>query len=312
MSRTKSAENSFGAGDITSERSSQIPTSWDAGWWGVRSWLYVPGDRPDRFESALNSGADAVVVDLEDGVAPSHKEAARDAVVAWLEEVSDGPRIVVRINAIGEGGLEDLVHLPMASVDALRIPKVESPDDVNAVAEVLDLECQTRLLPIIESCIGLERANSIAFAHSLVAGISLGEGDLISELGTNYGPTLDWARVQVIVSARAAKLPSPAQGVYPWPHDVEGLREDSMRGRQLGFFGRSAIHPAQVPVINEVFGPTANELSRAESLLEKLDEFRGNGVGAFLDEEGKFVDAAMIAGARLTVTRAGGSVLKAR
>lgn len=270
----------------------------------IRSWLYVPGDRPDRFDSAMGSGADAVVIDLEDAVAPSRKESARQVVTEWLRQPRVGPRIVIRINAISSDGMVDVSQVIAPSVFAVRMPKVEDPKDVIAVAEFLEAQGSPAvILPILETCRGVERATEIATAHSRVAGLQLGEVDFVSDLGTDDPTALDWVRLRVIVAARAAHLPNPPQGVYQRVRDLEGLKLDCEHGRSLGFYGRSAIHPSQVRVIHSVCAPTGDEIIEAESLLDGITDAHRRGIGGYVDSQGRFVDAAAVARAQLTMSR---------
>ena len=267
-----------------------------------RSYLYVPGDRPDRIARALASDADAVVLDLEDAVAPGQKDAARAEAARVLRSQPAKP-LFVRINAVSSG-------LADADVDAvagrwltgLRLPKTEAPEEVRHVAERLARHgCKAVIQCLIESALGVERAFDLARAHARVAGIGLGEADLAADLGVRAEAGLAYARSRIVVAARAAGLPPPVQSVYPNVRDLDGLRRSSEAGRDLGFFGRSAVHPAQVPVINGVYTPSDAEMEEARTLVAHLEAAAETATGAFVLADGRFVDRAVVESARRTL-----------
>ena len=206
------------------------------------TWLYVPADRPDRVEKAIASRAHAVIVDLEDAVAPGAKAAARAGLAALLGEPRDKP-VYVRVNA---GSAEDLEAVAALALSGILVPKVARPEDVPVTER--PVHC------LIESAAGLEAAYAIASTAG-VAGISLGESDLRSETGA-LEAGLDWARGRIVNAAVAAGLPRPPQSVYPHVRDAEGLARSCARGRELGHLGRTAIHPDQLPVIEQAYLPT--------------------------------------------------------
>ncbi|MEV6901136.1 CoA ester lyase [Amycolatopsis sp. NPDC051372] len=263
----------------------------------VRSWLYVPGDRPDRIAKALAGPADAVVVDLEDAVAVAAKDEARRTVVKTLAE---GARVFVRINApASSAGEADLAALAASDVKpaGVRVPKAEDPDELRRVADTLGVA----LYPILESALGVENALALATAHPLVTGISLGEADLAADLRVAGGDALVWPRSRVVVAARAAGLPSPVQSVWTAVRDLDGLRTSTEAGRRAGFFGRSVIHPSQIPVVHEVCAPDPAETAWARELVGRLAE---SGEAAWIDHHGQFVDAAIVARAQWVLTLA--------
>jgi citrate lyase subunit beta/citryl-CoA lyase len=271
----------------------------------VRSYLYVPGSDPRRIEKALASEADAVIIDLEDAVAPNRKEEARKTVAEVLRSEHEKP-VFVRINApdsvLAEEDIEAVAGLLLAG---LRLPKTESPEAVRRVAERLEnLGCEADLQCLIESALGLELAFEIARAHERVVGMSIGEADLAADLGVRGDAGLLYARSRLVAATRAAGLPGPVQSVYTNVRDAEGLRRSTMEGKNMGFVGRSAIHPAQIEVINEVFTPTEEEVAEAKDLLARLEESTGTGTGAFALEDGRFVDEAVVGSARLTLALA--------
>ena len=243
--------------------------------------LYVPGSRPDRFDKAAASGAE-VILDLEDSVAPGERPAAREAVAGWVASY-DGP-VQVRVNAPGSDDLAaDLAALP-PHVE-LRVPKVESPDDLEALAG-------RRVHALVESALGVERAFEIARAPQVVT-VALGESDLRAELGLDGEEAFDWVRSRLVVAAAAAGHPAPMMSAYPDVRDTAGLEESCRRGRGLGMRGRTAIHPSQVPVICSVFAPSEAEVAWAREVLAALT---GTGVATLAD--GSMVDEAMARRAR--------------
>lgn len=270
-----------------------------------RSYLYAPGNDPRKIEKALASEADAVVLDLEDAVAPNRKEEARESVSEVLRSRPAKP-VFVRVNAPGSAlAEEDIGAISGPHLSGLRLPKTESAQAVRGVAERLEtLGCEAGIQCLIESALGLELAPEISRSHERVVGISLGEADLAADLGVRDEAGLLYARSRVVATARAAGLPGPVQSVYTNVRNTDGLRQSTEVGKNLGFVGRSAIHPAQIPAINEVFTPTEEEVAEAEGLLARLEESAGKGTGAFVLEEGRFVDKAVVESARLTLALA--------
>ncbi|GIF73927.1 HpcH/HpaI aldolase/citrate lyase family protein [Asanoa siamensis] len=263
------------------------------------TWLYVPGDRPDRFAKAVASGADAVILDLEDAVVAGRKAYAREAVADFLAVVQPVP-VQVRVNELtGPDVAADLAALRglPGLGGGLRLPKVESPEVVAALGERVDAP----LHPLVESAVGLEAAYAIAAAHPSVASLGLGEADLRSDLGVSHDDGLLWARGRVVVAARAAGLPPPAMSVHADVADTDGLAATCAAGRRLGFLGRAAIHPRQLPVIVDAFRPSGAEVSRAAELLAAVAEAEQRDSGTVVLPDGRFADRAMVAAAQRVV-----------
>lgn len=293
------------AGSVTAPRA---PGAMDT----VLTWLYAPGDRPDVVAKALRSGADVVLVDLEDAVAPDRKEYARAATAELLARPAPGPAAVhVRINAIGgQHAAADLAALAsLPGLGGLRLPKVAGPADIADVVRQLRARpdgdaghggALPGLYPLLESALGIENAFAVATADPAVRGIALGEADLRADLGMSDENALAWPRARVVVAARAAGLAPPAQSVYPDVKDLVGLAESCARGRALGFLGRTAIHPRQLPVIERAYLPTAAEVAAARETVAAAE----TDGGALALPDGRFVDAAVVAGARRTLALA--------
>lgn len=243
----------------------------------ILTWLYVPGDRPDRVEKAIASRAHAVIVDLEDGVPAGRKAEARTRVVELLATPREKP-VFVRVNAGDDADLDAVASLPIAGV---VVPKVERPDDIPELV----------VHALIETALGVEAAFAIA-SHPSVRGVSLGEADLRSQTGA-FGGGLDWPRARVVNAAVAAGLPRPPQSVYMHVRDLDGLARSCRRGRELGHLGRAAIHPDQLEVIERAYLPTDAEVAEARATMETL-EAGGTGIVG----ERTFVDRAMLGAAR--------------
>ncbi|MDI3402961.1 HpcH/HpaI aldolase/citrate lyase family protein [Streptomyces cavernicola] len=257
----------------------------------ILTWLYVPGDRPATVAKALASRADAVVVDLEDAVAPDRKEYARTATAELLTGRHQVP-VHVRVNALDSpyAGADLLALTGLPGLAGLRLPKVTDPGQVVRVAELTD---SLPLFALLESALGIERAYAVATAHAALRGLGVGEADLRADLGASDSG-LDWARSRVVCASRAAGLAPPAQSVHPDILDLDGLAASCARGRALGFLGRAAIHPRQLPVIERAYLPDPAEVAAAEEIVKAADSESG----ALALPDGRFVDAAVVTGAR--------------
>jgi citrate lyase subunit beta / citryl-CoA lyase len=267
------------------------------------TWLYAPGDRPHVVAKALVSGADVVVVDLEDAVAPDRKDYARAATAELLAAPQPVP-VHVRVNALDSPfaprDLEAVAALP--GVSGLRLPKVTCPAQITRVAERTAPATggAPALYALLEQALAVEHAYAIAAAHPALHGISLGETDLRADLGVREDAGLDWSRSRVVVAARAAGLPPPSQSVHPDIRDLESLAASCAHGRTLGFLGRAAIHPRQLPIIERAYLPTEREVEEAETIVKAATTEQG----AQALPDGRFVDAAVVAAARRTLSLA--------
>lgn len=227
------------------------------------TFLFVPGDRPDRFARAAASGADIVVLDLEDGVAPSGRALARQAVVAWLAAGNDA---VVRISATGtEDQVADLAALAGTS-PAVMLAKAESASDVEALT--LALGPGADVVALVESARGLFDAEAIA-ASPGVRRMALGNVDLASALGIEPDDrtALLAARSMLVLASSAAGLTGPVDGVTTIIDDMELIRSDAGHAASLGFRGKLCIHPRQIEAAAEGFAPTAAQVAWAERVL---------------------------------------------
>ena len=275
----------------------------------TRSALYVPGDQPDKLAKALGRGADALLVDLEDAVAVGAKDAARDAVVGWLRDRTADPgcEIWVRINP-GELGHADLRAVTHPVLTGVCVAKTESADElaqVDAVLSVAEARAgmaagSVRVCPLLESGRAVLDAARIA-AGPRVARLQIGEADLRADLGVTPGDDereLLWVRSQIVLASAAAGIEPPLGPVSTDFRDTEALRRSTYGLWRLGVRGRACIPPAQVPVVNEVFTPSAQELDDARDLVERADRAFAAGEGAFTGPDGRMIDEAVVRQAR--------------
>ncbi|MFJ6795812.1 HpcH/HpaI aldolase/citrate lyase family protein [Streptomyces sp. NPDC091268] len=262
----------------------------------ILTWLYVPGDRPDVVTKALRSGADAVIVDLEDAVSASRKEYARAATAELLTAGHEVP-VHVRVNALESpwAGADLTALRGLPGLAGLRLPKVSAPEQVATVARRTG---GVALYALLESALGVERAYEIGRAHPALRGLSLGEADLRADLGVSAETGLDWPRSRVVLAARAAGLAPPPQSVFPDIRDLQALAVSCARGRALGFLGRAAIHPRQLPVIERAYLPGPEEVTAAEEIVSAARATPG----ALALPDGRFVDPAVVAAAHRTLT----------
>lgn len=267
-----------------------------------RSYLYVVGHREDHIEKAYASEVDAVVLELEDAVAPSMKERARATVARVLGAPPPKPTFV-RVNPLGAGLVRaDLDAIAGTHLEGIRLAKTESPRDVHAVAGWLDeMRSPARIQVLLESAAAVEQVTQIVSAHRRVAGVGLGEQDLQADIGA-VDEGLLYARSRVVLASRAAGLPPPVQSVWPALSDLDGLRASCRQGKRLGFFGRSALHPDQVPVINEVFTPTPDEVAEAEAVQRRLTDAVDAGSAGVRLPDGRFIDNAVVLAAHRTLS----------
>jgi (S)-citramalyl-CoA lyase len=263
----------------------------------LRSALFVPAIRPDRFPKAIASGADAVIVDLEDAVAPEQKAAGREALARYAQEHPDD-RLWVRINDGTTAWFEEDLALcrSLPSIAGIVLPKAQKAEHVYIVSGA-----GKPLMPVIESAAGVRELSHIAAANGVVR-LSFGILDLMVELGTRPGSraaqfVLDQMRFQILVASRMHGLASPLDSVFADFSDLEGLAAAAGMARDMGFGGMLCVHPAQVPVVHDVYRPSAEDLDWARRVVAHADE---TGEYAFrLD--GRMVDRPLIERARRVV-----------
>jgi citrate lyase subunit beta/citryl-CoA lyase len=257
----------------------------------AQTFLFVPGVRDDRYDKAVGSGADIVIIDLEDAVAPSDKKVARERVASWLAR---GGRAAVRVNAVGTPWFRADVAVAQNAV-ALVLPKTESADDLNRVAE--RTEGRVPVIALIETARGVMAAAEICTAPS-VERIAFGNVDLAADLGVDpmSRPALAAARSHLVHASRGARLSSPIDGVTTNIADVQELLGDTAHARELGFAAKLLIHPSQVAPVARAFRPTAAEVEWAHGVLGAV----GNSVGV---HQGHMVDEPVLHRARQILRR---------
>ena len=280
-----------------------------------RSMLFLPGNTPNMIINGDALGADCIILDLEDAVSPDEKDAARLLVRSAMSRMGfSGVEITVRINSIDtDYWKHDIDAIVPLKPDLIMPPKASSREDILTVdAYIAEVERRcgmevgtVRLIPLIETALGVENAFAIASACPRVAAIFLGGEDLTADLRcrrTKQGNEIDYARKRLVCAARAANV-----DVYDTPftdvNDDEGIRVDAEYAKSLGFTGKSAIAPRHVKVINEVFSPTEKEIQYARMVFEAIRIGREQGKGA-VSLLGKMIDKPIVERARQTLEAA--------
>jgi citrate lyase subunit beta / citryl-CoA lyase len=281
----------------------------------LRSMLFAPANRPDLVAKALASGTDAVLVDLEDSVPLDAKAAAR-------EGLRDLPRtdvpVYVRVNGAETGLLwDDVVAAGQAGVDGIVVAKAEDPDlfrRIDGALTALEISAgrapgSMHLIPLIESAVGVRQTYELCTSAPRVVSVLFGsgeQGDLVADLGCEWTPEgtgLLHARSQVLLSARAAGVQAPMEAVFMNFRDHDALRVECELARRLGYVGKTAIHPGQIPVIHDVFTPPAAEVERQRRLVDAFDQAVAAG-SASIAVDGRMVDYAVARTARTVIARA--------
>ncbi len=261
-----------------------------------RSFIFAPGTRPDMFPKALASGADIVCVDLEDAVAPADKAAARTLALALFDapQADDGIERIVRINCLRTPeGMADVQAVlgRETGPPALMLPTVKGPEEVRGLAELLDeFDRPCRLHVIIETNEGLEAAADIARASERIEALFFGGMDMAADLRCRpTWPALLYARSRVVHAAAGAGL-DVIDVPYLDLEDLEGMRREAEAAAELGFTGKGAIHPRQIPVLNGIFSPDAEDIERARRIIAAFEE---EGAG-LLVIDGKLIERPVL------------------
>ncbi len=270
----------------------------------MRSKLFVPGSRPELFAKAMASEADALSFDLEDAVDESRKGEARRELAKFLRTLPEncGKTIIVRVNGIESPHFEeDIAAIVGPGLDLVNVPKPESPDDIREAAGVIykaerdaKLTNSIGILANIESPRAYRLAAEIATADPRVKGLQVGWGDLIEPLNMDrYNPaTVEAMLVWIRIAAGEAGI-FAYDGAYANIKDTEGYQREAEMSRRLGYLGKSAIHPSQVPLANAVFRPTDIEIAHSLKVVEAAAKAKAEGVGAFT-VNGKMIDGPFI------------------
>jgi len=274
----------------------------------IRTALFVPGNRPDRVDKAVNSGADAVIIDLEDSVPLAQKEETRSKVREKVFEHRDR-KIIVRVNALSSGFLQgDLDEVIVKDLFCIMVPKVESMEHINEIDRLLlDVEKKTGMkagtvdvIPLIESARAVQnifRIVSVTTDSSRIVTVAFGAADYTLDLGiemTKEGAELSYPRSRIPVACRAAGIEPPLDTPFMIDlKDIESLKADAMRAKRLGFQGKLCIHPNQIDPCHAIFSPTREEILYAEKVVQAFEEAESKGVGAF-QLDGKFIDYPVV------------------
>lgn len=280
----------------------------------IRSMLFLPGNTPNMLINGDALGADAVILDLEDAVSPTEKDAARILVRNALGLMGFGCQTVVRINSLDSGLCQrDLEEIVPQKPTALMLPKTACAEDIRQLSDaVSQLEAKhgladgsIRLIPLLETALGVQNAFEIAAASDRVLGLFLGGEDLTADLRckrTKEGKEIDYARHRVVCAARAAGVEA-FDTPFTDVNDDDGLLVDAQYAKALGFSGKASISPRHVAGINAVFSPTQAEIEYAKEVLQAIEEAKRQGRGA-IALHGKMVDAPIVNRARQTLEAA--------
>ena len=281
----------------------------------LRSMIFTPGHRRELIEKAIRSGSDAVIVDLEDAVALEAKPQARELIA----DLPPSPiPLFVRTNGPETDMMwDDVLAAGRVGVAGVVIPKAEHPRTIVQIDGALSVIEKSfghpagsiEIIPLIESAVGVQNTYDMATASDRVACVMFGggeQGDLVADLGCEWTPDgtgLMQARSQVLLSSRAAGVEHPFEAVFMDFRNLEGLRVEAELARRLGYVGKVAIHPAQVPVINDVFTPASDVVAHQRRILEAFEQAEAEGK-ASIGVDGKMVDYAVARVARAVIARA--------
>jgi len=261
----------------------------------ARSLLFVPGTRPDRFAKAVESGADLVVVDLEDAVPEADKDSARAAVATWLA----ANVAAVRVNALRSAHhAADLAALAGArGLGAVMVPMADDPTGLSELAQRLGPS--VAVVPLVETALGVHHAHDLASVPG-VRRLAFGHLDLAADLGSSTDDTaMLLARSTLVLASRVAGLPGPVDGTTTSLDDPAAAGADAARARSLGFTGKLCIHPSQVAPVNAAFGPTEDEVAWAQRVVQAAAP------GGAVRVDGEMVDAPVLLRARRLLAEAG-------
>lgn len=274
-----------------------------------RSVLYIPGAKARALDKARNLAADALILDLEDAVTPLEKPQARALTAAAVAEGGYGNRtVLIRINGLDtEWGVEDLAAAVNSGPDAILLPKVEHASDITGLAERLEglgAPEHTRIWAMMETPRGILHAADIAVAHDRLEGLVMGTNDLVKDLGAvhtaNRQPLLASFGL-CLLAARAEGLVC-VDGVYNAYRDEAGLRRICVQGREMGFDGKTLIHPSQLAIANEVFSPSPDDIASAEAQIAAFDAATARGEGVAV-VDGNIVEILHAEAARRLLAR---------
>ena len=271
----------------------------------IRTWLFAPGMDARKCEKAVQSSADALILDLEDAVAVSEKAKARLMLNELVKTVSPERQVYVRVNDFMTGmTAEDLRAVCVGGIAGIVLPKAESAEMVRIASTMIDELSRAAGLPpnqismcgILETARGVLRAEEIAAAGGRLSTLMFGAGDYTGDLGiptSNVGPHLLHGKIQTALACRAAGIRPPVDTVFFDVTDASGFEVDCRQAQGLGFQGKAVIHPNQIEMANAVFSPTHDEIAYARLVVESFAKAEAEGVGA-IRVQGKLIDYAMV------------------
>lgn len=276
----------------------------------IRSLLFVPANRPDRMQKALKSETDGVVFDLESAIPRGSAVEARAFVRQALEaHTPDQSAVFVRVSAVGTADFApDLEACLHPSLTAVMLPQVTDPEEVTVTDAALE-DTETLIMPLVETASAVRQAYELATASERVAymgGATGRHGDLGRSVGFQWTPegteTL-YLRQKVLIDVRSAGVANPLSGLWGTVDDLDGLTKFARQTRQLGYEGMMIIHPTHIPIVNQIFSPTPEEIDGWRRLIAAIEEAEAQGIGAFR-HEGRLIDHAHLLTAQQNLSRA--------
>ena len=273
----------------------------------LRTMLYVPANREEWIRKAPKYQADAIILDLEDSVPMNQKEMARDIVSRVIPELAaSGVTVIVRVNDLSTGMTEDDLSCAVSEgIYSISLPMTTGPQDVMELDRLISVEEDRKKMPSrcvlidpgMETATGIRSAYQIGLASDRVAHMGVGGGkggDIARALGYRWTPqgteTL-FIRSKVLLDARAAGVPYPVTGLWQDIADKEGLKDFAIQSRDIGYNGMSVIHPSHIPIVNDVFSPTKEEMSEWVGIIDAMNHVQSSG-GASVSYNGSMVDIA--------------------
>ncbi len=279
-----------------------------------RTMLFIPGNNPNMLQNAGILGADSIILDLEDAVSITEKDAARILVKSAIENLDFyGTEIVVRINPLSSAfGIKDIEEIATVQPDALMIAKATEEDVVTACEMLTKIEMREgfesgsiKLFPLIETAYGLENVYNIIKSSNRVVGVLLGAEDLTADLEikrTAEGKEIFYARCKIAVTCKACGIDA-IDTPFADMNNCEGFIKDIETAKSLGMTGKAAINPRQIDTIHEIFAPSEEEIKYAQAVIEAMEEAKKQGKGVF-SLNGKMVDAPIITRAQSVINKA--------
>ncbi|SES26031.1 CoA ester lyase [Psychrobacillus sp. OK032] len=277
------------------------------------TWMFIPGSDEKKLSKAVSINADVYIYDLEDAVANTEKKEARKKVISHIQ---NHPTLnnYIRINAMPSPYMyDDLMEVIIPGVKGIVLPKAETKEEIQFVSKIIEEKekeydiaiGEIHLIPLIESALGVHNAFNIASSSKRVRSLAFGSIDFTLDIKgeiTSNGLELLFARSQLVIASRAARIESPIDTVFSDFRDSEGLTRETRLIKELGFQGKLVIHPSQISIVNNVFRPTQTEIEKAQQIVTAYEEYKKAGKGVF-ELDGKMVDLPVVEQARKIIER---------